>query len=211
MRLLTTTIAAAAAMILSQQAASANLLITVDKSTQRLSVAVDGHTRYKWPISTARAGYLTPNGTYRPERLERKWYSRKYHWSPMPYSIFFHGGYAVHGSYEISRLGRPASHGCIRLHPKNAAVLFSLVKRHGRTDTRIVVTGKRPSPSVHRTRAQRSKSQRTRQYRERAYRYQSADDAPRYRYYVPRYNDSPRYYVPRNYGLFGRGFFGAVR
>ena len=75
-------------------------------------------------------GYRTPNGTYRPQRLARKWFSRKYDWSPMPYSIFFDGGYAIHGSYEISHLGRPASHGCIRLHPENAAVLFALVKEH---------------------------------------------------------------------------------
>ena len=94
-----------------------------------------------------RAGATTrPNGTYRPERLARQWYSRKYDWSPMPYSIFFHGGYAIHGSYEISHLGRPASHGCIRLQPKNAAVLFSIVQAN-RGATRIVVTGDRPSDS----------------------------------------------------------------
>ena len=75
-------------------------------------------------------GYSTPNGSYRPERLARKWFSRKYDWSPMPYSIFFDGGYAIHGSYEIARLGRPASHGCIRLHPQNAAILFALIKEH---------------------------------------------------------------------------------
>ena len=88
-------------------------------------------------------GYRTPNGTYKPQRLARKWFSRKYDWSPMPYSIFFDGGYAIHGSYEISHLGRPASHGCIRLHPDNAALLFALVKEHV-DDTTIVVTGERP-------------------------------------------------------------------
>ena len=92
-------------------------------------------------------GYNTPNGSYRPERLARQWFSRKYDWSPMPYSIFFHGGYAIHGSYEISRLGRPASHGCIRLHPANAAVLYRLVEAN-RGNTRIVVTGDRPEPVV---------------------------------------------------------------
>ncbi len=123
--------------------AAAGVVITVDKSIQRLTVEVDGFTRYQWPVSTARWGYRTPNGTYRPERLERKWFSRKYDWSPMPYSIFFNGGYAIHGSYEVSRLGRPASHGCIRLHPNNAAILFGLVQEH-RRDTVIVVTGDRP-------------------------------------------------------------------
>jgi len=142
--------AAIAALLAGMVSAQAGVLITVNKSTQRLSVAVDGEPRYLWPISTARWGYSTPNGSYRPERLERKWYSRKYDWSPMPYSIFFDGGYAIHGSYEISHLGRPASHGCIRLHPRHAAVLFALVRKN-RDATRIVVTGERP-PSSSRSR-----------------------------------------------------------
>lgn len=73
-------------------------------------VTVDGFTRYQWPVSTARRGYRTPNGSYRPQWLARKWFSTIYDGSPMPYSIFFNGGYAIHSSYEISRLGRPASH-----------------------------------------------------------------------------------------------------
>lgn len=120
--------------------ASAGVVITVDKTAQHLSVTVDGRSRYEWPVSTARIGYRTPNGSYRPERLERQWFSRKYDWSPMPHSIFFSGGYAIHGSYEVSRLGRPASHGCIRLHPGNAATLYSLVQANY-NDTRIVITG----------------------------------------------------------------------
>jgi len=140
-------IAAVGTMVLAGQPARAGILITVDKSAQQLTVNVDGATRYRWPVSTARWGYNTPNGTYRPQRLERQWYSRKYDWSPMPYSIFFAGGYAIHGSNEISRLGRPASHGCIRLHPKNAAVLFELVK-HNTGATRIEITGSRPEAFV---------------------------------------------------------------
>lgn len=135
--------------------ARAGVVVTVDKSAQRLTVVVDGFVRHQWPVSTARWGYRTPNGSYRPERLERKWFSRKYDWSPMPYSIFFNGGYAIHGSYEISRLGRPASHGCIRLHPQNAATLFSLVQAN-RNNTRIVVTGEAPEPMVSRVRSQRA-------------------------------------------------------
>src|SRR5882672_4959452 len=130
-------VAVAAALLWSAQA-QAGVVITVDKTAQHLSVSVDGASRYEWPVSTARIGYRTPNGSYRPERLERQWFSRKYDWSPMPHSIFFSGGYAIHGSYEISRLGRPASHGCIRLHPQNAATLFDLVQRR-MGDTRIVV------------------------------------------------------------------------
>jgi len=127
--------------------AQARILITVDKSAQELTVNVDGATQYRWPVSTGRWGYNTPTGTFRPQRLERQWYSRKYDWSPMPYSIFFAGGYAIHGSNEISRLGRPASHGCIRLHPKNAAVLFDLVQRN-RSAVRIDIVGSRPEAMV---------------------------------------------------------------
>jgi L,D-transpeptidase catalytic domain len=127
--------------------AQSGIVVTVDKSAQRLTVAVDGADRYKWPVSTGRWGYSTPNGSYRPQRLARKWFSRKYDWAPMPYSIFFNEGYAIHGSYEVSRLGRPASHGCIRLSPSNAAVLFALV-RDRTDDTRIVVTGEAPAQRV---------------------------------------------------------------
>jgi len=124
--------------------ARAAIVVTVDKSAQRLAVTVDGAQRYEWPVSTARMGYRTPNGTYKPQRLARKWFSRKYDRSPMPYSIFFDGGYAIHGSYEIKHLGRPASHGCVRLHPDNAALLFALVKDHV-DHTTIVITGERPA------------------------------------------------------------------
>lgn len=136
------------ALVCAGATARAEIVVTVDKTAQRLSVEVDGARRYDWPVSTARWGYRTPNGSYRPERLERKWFSRKYDWSPMPWSIFFNEGYAIHGSYEISRLGRPASHGCIRLHPNNAKILFELVKAHVR-DTRIVVTGEGPPAARH--------------------------------------------------------------
>ena len=141
-------IAVAVVLFCAAVPARADIVVTVDKSAQRLTVEVDGARRYDWPVSTARWGYRTPVGTYRPERLERKWFSRKYDWSPMPWSIFFSGGYAIHGSYEVSRLGRPASHGCIRLHPNNAKILFELVKAHVR-ETRIVVTGEGPPAARH--------------------------------------------------------------
>ena len=131
---------AASLFVLSCAAAQAGVIITVDKTAQQLTVNVDGATRYQWPVSTARWGYRTPVGTYRPERLERQWYSRKYDWSPMPHSIFFHHGYAFHGSTEVSRLGRPASHGCIRLHPDNAAVFFSLAQKYGLKNTKVIIT-----------------------------------------------------------------------
>src|SRR5437016_11928634 len=97
---------AAGVLSLSAGAARASVLVSIDKSTQRMWVSVDGVPRYHWAVSTGRAGYGTPSGTYRPQRLERTWFSKEYYNSPMPHSIFFHGGYAIHGSYEIHRLGR---------------------------------------------------------------------------------------------------------
>ena len=124
----------------SSDPAQSGIVVTVDKSAQRLTVVVDGADRYQWPVSTGRWGYSTPNGSYRPQRLERKWFSRKYDMSPMPYSVFFRGGYAIHGTGAVRYLGRPASHGCVRLHPSNAATFFSLAQKYGLKNTKVVIT-----------------------------------------------------------------------
>lgn len=121
-------------------AAASQIVARVDLSDQTMRVIIDGWPRYTWKVSTARAGYVTPVGVYRAQRLEKMWYSRKYHMSPMPHSIFFRGGYAVHGTGSIKRLGTPASHGCVRLHPDNAATLYSLAKANGMANMQIVVT-----------------------------------------------------------------------
>jgi L,D-transpeptidase catalytic domain len=125
--------------------AGAHVLIQVDKSSQQMTVAVDGAPRYRFTVSTGRPGLGTPSGTFRPERMALTWFSKKYYNSPMPHSIFFHGGFAIHGSYEISQLGGPASHGCIRLHPDNAASLYALVEQQGMEATTIVVSGDEPA------------------------------------------------------------------
>jgi lipoprotein-anchoring transpeptidase ErfK/SrfK len=120
---------------------ASEVMVSVDKSSQEMSVAVDGHPRYVWPVSTGRLGYRTPNGNFRPEWMARIHFSKKYDDSPMPHSIFFHRGFAIHGTEYVGRLGRPASHGCVRLHPRNAATLFALVRQAGMHNTRIVITG----------------------------------------------------------------------
>lgn len=120
--------------------AHAGVVVRIDKSSQRMAVSVDGKMRYAWPVSTGRRGYGTPSGVFHPQMMARRWFSRKYYNSPMPHAIFFHRGYAIHGTYDLARLGGTASHGCVRLHPSNAAALFALVERRGRGNTRIVVT-----------------------------------------------------------------------
>lgn len=104
-----------------------------------MSVLVDGTARYTWKISTGAKNYTTPSGVYAPQWLARKWFSKKYNNAPMPHSIFFHEGYAIHGTTEISRLGKIASHGCVRLHPENAAKLYEIVQKQ-MAHTRVVVS-----------------------------------------------------------------------
>ena len=133
-------IAATLAWLIGIGRADAKLDILVDKATQRMFVIQDGFIRFMWPVSTGREATQTPNGIFAPQRLERNWSSTAYYDSPMPFSIFFHKGYAIHGSYAIDRLGGPASHGCVRLHPHHAAILFDLVQLEGPNRTTIEVT-----------------------------------------------------------------------
>jgi hypothetical protein len=79
--------------------AGANILVTIDKSAQQMSVAVDGAPRYVWPVSTGRPGYDTPNGTFKPNRMDADHYSQEWDNAPMPHTIFFDlNGHAIHGS-----------------------------------------------------------------------------------------------------------------
>lgn len=139
-RLFVTVVMAAAVAMFSSLPASADVRVRVDKSSQTMTVAVDGWVQYQWPVSTAKRGYYTPTGSWRPFRLEPNWYSRKYDNAPMPNSIFFTGGYAIHGTVHVSQLGGPASRGCVRLHPAHARELFALVRQHGMKNTRISIT-----------------------------------------------------------------------
>jgi hypothetical protein len=128
--------------------AEARLDLYVDKSAQQMSVIQNGALLYVWPVSTGRDRHSTPSGVYTPERLERSWFSKAYYNAPMPHAIFFHNGYAIHGSQDISKLGGPASLGCVRLHPRNAALLFSMVHRAGPSNTAIFIGGDSRRPSL---------------------------------------------------------------
>jgi lipoprotein-anchoring transpeptidase ErfK/SrfK len=130
----------AAALTTAAPLAHAGITISVDTGAQRMTVEVDGAARWTWPISTGRAGYRTPKGGYTAFRLERTHFSREWDDAPMPHSIFFtRKGHAIHGSYETKRLGRAVSHGCVRLHPANAAKLFHLVESRGVTGATVIV------------------------------------------------------------------------
>ena len=131
-------LAAAALLAAFATPASAAVVARVSNSTQRMHVYVGGTLAHVWPVSTARRGYVTPTGSFSVGRMHRMWHSRKYNMSPMPYAMFFRGGYAIHGTGAVRSLGSRASHGCVRLAPGNARTLFSLAQRHG--GARVVVT-----------------------------------------------------------------------
>lgn len=133
-------LAAALALGAPSAASAATVVARVDISTQTMTVSYRGQVKYRWKVSTARAGKVTPTGTWSAKWLSKNHKSSRYNNAPMPYSIFYNGNYAVHGTNQISRLGRPASAGCVRLHPDNAAVLFSLARREGLKNVRIVVS-----------------------------------------------------------------------
>ncbi|MBY5406492.1 L,D-transpeptidase [Rhizobium leguminosarum] len=139
-----TILAAAAASLLLQfspvAAEAATLVANVSIGNQMMTVSENGFVKYRWKVSTARNGYVTPTGSWSAKWLSRDHRSRKYDNAPMPFAVFFNGGYAVHATFDLKRLGTPASHGCVRLHPDNAAQFFSLARQAGLANTRVVIT-----------------------------------------------------------------------
>lgn len=131
-----------AAWLAPPAAAAASVLVTIDKSTQRMTVKVDGQLRYAWPVSTGRLDHDTPSGRYTAFRMEADHFSKEWDDAPMPHSIFFSPtGHAIHGSLDTRRIGTPASHGCVRLRPADAAQLYQLVEQQGLPNTKVVIAG----------------------------------------------------------------------
>ena len=136
-----TILAAAAASLLLQffpvAAEAANLVANISIGKQTMTVTENGFVKYRWKVSTARDGYVTPTGSWSAKWLSRDHRSKKYDNAPMPFAVFFNGGYAVHATFDLKRLGTPASHGCVRLHPDNAAQFFSLARQAGLSNMSI--------------------------------------------------------------------------
>ncbi len=151
-RVLPASLLAAALALPCASLARAHIVVTIDQTTQQMSVAVDGAPRYVWPVSTGRAGYDTPNGTFKPNRMDADHLSQEWDNAPMPHTIFFDmKGHAIHGFFDVKHLGLPVSHGCVRLAPDHAATLFQLIKAEGMANTAVVVSGHTPawqSPAV---------------------------------------------------------------
>ncbi len=121
------------------EAPGKQVIARVDLSEQKMRVYLGTELVHEFDVSTGRKGYGTPTGRYQVQWTHPKWYSRKYDMAPMPYSVFFHGGYAVHGTTAVSRLGRTASHGCVRLAPKNAKLFYQLVRASGNENTLVSI------------------------------------------------------------------------
>ncbi|MBR0799239.1 L,D-transpeptidase family protein [Bradyrhizobium jicamae] len=135
-------IAFTSVMLFTAGAARAKVDITIDKDNQQMTVAVDGVARYHWPVSTGIPSRETPNGTFRAFRMEEDHFSKEFDDAPMPHSIFFTKiGHAIHGTDSVSRLGTPASHGCVRLSRDNASTLYALVEKEGVLNTTVTLTG----------------------------------------------------------------------
>jgi lipoprotein-anchoring transpeptidase ErfK/SrfK len=133
---------AAAILLHAELAYAAKVVISINERSQRMIVSIDGQREYVWPVSTGIAGYATPSGTYKSFRMEPYHFSEEWDDAPMPHSIFFTPvGHAIHGTEHVEKLGRRASHGCVRLDPDNAATLFALVEEVGMANTTVVVRG----------------------------------------------------------------------
>lgn len=133
-------IALAFALLVFSFSAHATVRVVIDLSDQTMTVkSGNSFTAKKWKVSTARRGYRTPTGNHTPYLMNKRHFSSLYNNAPMPYSIFFKGNYAIHGTDALKSLGNPASHGCVRLHPDNARLLFEMVEKAGMQNTVITV------------------------------------------------------------------------
>ena len=126
-------------LLLPGAALAERIVAHVSITSQEMKVYHEGRLIYTWPVSTAKRGSITRPGTFEPEFLSRNHRSRRYNNAPMPWAIFYDGNYAIHGTDQIKRLGKPASHGCVRLHPDNAEILFKMVKWEGMEAMRVEI------------------------------------------------------------------------
>jgi lipoprotein-anchoring transpeptidase ErfK/SrfK len=186
------------------------VVATIDKGTQQMTIFVDGVETYTWPVSTGIGGYSTPSGEFTTSSMNKIWYSKQWDNAPMPHAVFFtKKGHAIHGTNEVKRLGKPASHGCVRLSPKNAETFFKLVEEKGLKNTQVVLTGVTPGGEYKVT-----------EPRPRAYpdypgrygRYGFYEEQPpvyrkRKRLFQPYYDSAPQQYQPpRRKRWFGGGY-----
>ncbi|HEY8137360.1 MAG TPA: L,D-transpeptidase [Methylocystis sp.] len=125
-----------AALACSAAPALANVGIRVDLGRQRITIVKNNEPPIVWKISSGRPGYETPTGRFIMQRMDADHFSDEYDQAPMPYAIFFSRGLAIHGSTQPG-LGRPASHGCVRLSVDHARDLYEWVEQYGASPIEI--------------------------------------------------------------------------
>jgi L,D-transpeptidase catalytic domain len=168
---------ALAGLMLIATGAQAKVAITVDKDNQQMTVAVDGVERYRWPVSSGLPSYETPSGSFRAFRMEEDHYSKEFDDAPMPHSIFFTKiGHAIHGTDSASKLGSPASHGCVRLSRANAATLYALVQEQGVLNTTVTLTGSSQVALARNPRGRANTAVARRDYEQQQQQYDNAGD-----------------------------------
>ena len=148
---------ASTATPVSQPSAGPRVVARVDLSGQLMTVTIDGKPTYTWRISSGAQGFRTPNGAFAPQILSKHHRSSLYYGAPMPYAVFFNGHIATHGTNAVRQLGRPASHGCVRLDTANAKIFFELVQKYGKSDVRIIVDGTTPTNGISVAQGRRSR------------------------------------------------------
>jgi len=185
--------------------AAPSILINIDKASQRMTVLLDGVQRYDWPVSTGKAGYSTPSGTFAALSMNKVWYSKEWDNAPMPHAIFFmKDGHAIHGSYEVKHLGKAVSHGCVRISPQNATTLYALVEKSGLKNTQVMLAGDTPGgeAKVAKSAGSRRTSQSAAASRKRHSHVASRSFGPRPYYYAESFE------APQRRGGFFRRLFG---
>ncbi len=161
-----------------------DILVDVDKTTQQMKVTVDDQPTYNWKISSGMPGHDTPDGNYIPPSMNEEWFSHEYGNVPMPHAIFIDkNGHAIHGFSDSKNLGKPVSHGCIRLSPENAATLYALVEDEGLDKTRVIVHGMIPTSQPQYQPPQQYQQQPYPEYQQPEQRYLQGYQPPPQRYY----------------------------
>jgi lipoprotein-anchoring transpeptidase ErfK/SrfK len=111
--------------------------IEVNLSRQRLIAWENGRVVYSTAISSGKRGTPTRRGVFAIQSKYRAktMRGRGYVAPNVPYTMFYSGGYAIHGAYWHNRFGRPVSHGCVNLPVGQARRLYSWAG----VGTRVVV------------------------------------------------------------------------
>jgi hypothetical protein len=117
--------------------------IDVDLKRQVLTAYAGTEPVFSTVVSTGRgpddAENATPKGIFRiwvklttsdMDNLEDENASRYYSMQSVPWVMYFHKGYGLHGAFWHDDFGQVRSHGCVNLAPRDAQSLFEFAGPH---------------------------------------------------------------------------------